>query len=308
MAARPPEDRSRRSVPTWDDCVLPLPRQTAARIDKRPSTTHDNVGLWLDKLVWRKRPSQDLKGELRAFSLGQLCQHYGSRAGAEAIERLKETATALHGEGRVRVFRAELEGRLLVGYGRRNAAETALTFHRTWGVPLIPGSALKGITRARSIQRGAANDTVERRFGAAGSWARSAESKSHEDAMEDIPKPAGNRGHLVFHDALPEKGQFELGMDVLTPHMRDYYEGNAPPADWLSPEPFTFVTVVRCKFVFVVGVKVVEDSRRPLDARERDAEEDLSAGVEALKSALEEDGVGAKTAAGYGRFPRFEEI
>lgn len=290
MAPRPPRGGPhRRKEPDWDDFVLPLPRTTARKIEdarKRPSDGN-NVGLWLDKLVWRMKGDFHLQAEHRSFALNQLCRPYRSEAGAAAVLRLRESARRLHGDAFVRVFRAKVDGRLLVGYGRANAVETALTFHRSWGTPLIPGSALKGITRARVTRRS-------------------------EMKNEDITRCFGEQkqgGRLVFYDALPEDGQFELALDVLTPHMGEYYEGREPPADWLSPTPHTFLTVVRTTFVFVVGVQLsAYRERAPEGNAEGNARWDLKQGVDALQKALEEDGVGVKTAAGYGRFEGFQAL
>ena len=35
--------------------------------------------------------------------------------------------------------------RLLIGHGNPSGADVGLTVHRTWGVPVLPGSALKGL-------------------------------------------------------------------------------------------------------------------------------------------------------------------
>jgi CRISPR-associated protein Cmr6 len=39
----------------------------------------------------------------------------------------------------------ELLSRLLVGHGTQSPTEVGLTTHRTWGVPVVPGTALKGL-------------------------------------------------------------------------------------------------------------------------------------------------------------------
>jgi CRISPR-associated protein Cmr6 len=234
------------------------------------------VGLWLDKLIWRDKKNFDLKAGTRTFSLGQLCGHHESTAGAAAAQRMLESARGLG--GRLFGFEATVDGRLLVGYGRASAPETALTFHRVWGVPLIPGSALKGIARA----------AADRSFGLAPS------------TIEGLFGEMGQRGALDFWDAIPGDGSFELALDILTPHVRGYYEGRFPPADWLRPEPFAFVAVVRTRFRFIVRV---EDMGKPaLTAK------DIDHGVRLLREALTEDGVGAKTAAGYGRFRDFKNL
>jgi CRISPR-associated protein Cmr6 len=49
------------------------------------------------------------------------------------------------------IFEASPEWRLAVGLGRENALETGFTFHRLYGFPYIPGSALKGLTQAWAL-------------------------------------------------------------------------------------------------------------------------------------------------------------
>ena len=44
-----------------------------------------------------------------------------------------------------RIFDLTLASRLLVGHGNASATEVGLSVHHTWGVPVIPGSALKGL-------------------------------------------------------------------------------------------------------------------------------------------------------------------
>jgi CRISPR-associated protein Cmr6 len=238
-------------------------------VSRRPSDA-DNVGLWLDKLVHRRRRGWTLDRQDRSFSLGQLCRPWQSAAGSDALARLTETVEALHpAPEQRRRLRSKLNGRLLVDHGRAAAAETSVSLHPVWGVPRIPGSALKGVTRAALRADGVPEPDLAGVFGA-------------EKAA----------GRVLFYDALPVNGSFELALDVLTPHHRDYYEGKGPPADWDSPEPFTFVTVVRTTFDVWLGAR---------SAAWGDVEA-LAQAAKALQQALTVSGVGGKTAAGYGRF------
>src|SRR5205085_8112131 len=41
--------------------------------------------------------------------------------------------------------RAQVKGRMIVGLGSESVLETSISLHRTYGVPYIPGSALKGL-------------------------------------------------------------------------------------------------------------------------------------------------------------------
>lgn len=264
-------DRGSR-FPDWSELALPLPKKTADRIlaiGKRP-TDADNVGLWLDKLVHRRKSDWKLEKGYRTFSLGQLCKPWCSALGKEASQRMDDAVVALHPKPKQLCrLRAKLDGRLMVGHGRSAATETSVTFHPIWGVPVIPGSALKGVARAELTLGGASEAEIEAVFG------------GEERA-----------GRVIFYDAIPAEGAFALALDVLTPHHRDYYEGKGPPADWDSPEPFTFITVVDTTFDVWLGA--ASSKQADLDA--------LGRAEEALKQALEESGVGGKTAAGYGRF------
>jgi CRISPR-associated protein Cmr6 len=260
--------------------ALPLPRATAEVIEdfgRRPAPDDGNVGLWLDKLVHRQRRGWKLQAEHRKLALEALCQPWTSKAGEAALARLGESVAELHGEGAHEAFTGKLVGRLLCDYGRAKATEASVSFHPIWGVPRIPGSALKGITRAQMVAEGAAAADVEALLGPA---------PEREDRAR--------RGRVVFYDALPVEGRFELALDVLTPHHRSYYDGKGPPVEWEDPVPHTFVTVVKASFRFHVGVLAGDEGRGP--------RADLAAAVGALQRALEEAGVGAKTGAGYGRF------
>lgn len=269
--------------------ALPLPGKTAERIGRRPGPD-DNTGLWLDKLVYRKRDGWELTAGARSFALGQLCHPRLAAAGADALARRRE---ALRAEGvPVVEIRAAVNGRLLVDYGRANALETTVSFHPVWGVPRIPGSALKGVCRAALEREIASGDAAE---------ITPAELEDIFGTAVDV-KPA-RAGQVAFHDGLPEGGAFELALDVLTPHHSSYYrsKGAEPPGDWESPIPHTFVTVVSTTFVFHLSA-CRRDGARPSESEKEVWQRLIDLACSGIRSALELDGVGAKTSAGYGRF------
>lgn len=49
------------------------------------------------------------------------------------------------------IFEASPEWRFVVGLGRESVLETSFTFHRVYGFPYLPGSALKGLTQAYAL-------------------------------------------------------------------------------------------------------------------------------------------------------------
>lgn len=268
---------------------LPLPGDTARRVPARPSQG-DNIGLWLDKFVRRRSPSPEalrkgdawaIKSEYRDRALAPFWREitgaaraWKSEAGAQGLARSGEAVRALHGDGGWRTHDAKVHGRLLVDYGRATSTEMSLSFHPTWGVPRIPASGVKGALRAYLEDTGEAGPVLDALFGG-----------------------TERAGALVFHDALPLGGAFKLALDVLTPHHGKYYQEGAPPGDWMSPVPHTFLTVVDTTFRFAIGL----DERR-LEGMASKVALDLA--VLGLREALDSRGVGAKRAAGYGRLER----
>lgn len=271
---------------------LPLPAALTRDIPRRPERRGDgNIGLYLDKFVPRDERDWSFKGEQRRSELAAYAGQWTRPLAAAALERRVDgmcEMTDSRPEGAAgRWYEApddgfllcrlevELDGRLLVDYGRTTAIESSLSFHPILGVPRIPGSALKGIT---------------------GAWSEEARGQ-RDPALGEGPGPehGGRRGTVDFLDALPANGVFSLTLDVLTPHYSAYYQGkSAPdrqgitaPGDWLSPKPFTFLTVTGARFVFDL-VSSVKD--------------DLARVGTLLAEAIVERGVGAKTAAGYGYF------
>ena len=151
---------------------------------------------------------------------------------------------------------------LAVGHsGAGSPNDNSLTLHGISGDPVIPATALKGVARSM----GPVDDEL---FGTAG----------QDDG-------SGSIGAVTFLPAFPE-GDLTLRSAVLTPHAGDYYSSNGskPASGHQSPVPVEFVTVRKGVFVgHILGPeKAVAEARR------------------LLIEAVDELGVGAKTATGYG--------
>ncbi|RKS68250.1 CRISPR-associated protein Cmr6 [Actinomadura pelletieri DSM 43383] len=219
-----------------------------------------------------------------ATSLGQHRPGEGRAAGdrsrphrlLEAVQlrrRAAVAALAAAAEGAVRIMRLEAQGAVVTGTGDAGVRNVGITLHGTYGWPMIPGTALKGVAHAfaRDVA-GTAEDEIVRLFGA--------------------PRP-GSRGDAVqgavtILDALPGPGGVTVTEHVLTPHARTYRApgGNAPapPAEYLNPIPIPFLAVEDGAFVtHLIG-----------------PEPDVDRMTELLGAAVDEIGVGAKTASGYG--------
>lgn len=219
----------------------------------------------------------------------------------------------------VHCFTVRSLGRLLVGQGNSTATGVGLTLQHTWGVPVLPGSALKGLT-AHYVQTVYGPEELEdaperapfrgitwkdnRPVGAAGALFR------RLFGAPDLEDSAGKAtcGGVLFHDALwvplgeDRRRAPMLARDVLTVHQRGYYEskGQTWPVDFDDPNPVSFLTVAP-EGRFLVALEARGESRL------------LERAARYLKEALSDWGLGGKTAAGYGRFvseasPRESEV
>ncbi|MFP2925022.1 type III-B CRISPR module RAMP protein Cmr6 [Pyxidicoccus sp. 3LG] len=187
-------------------------------------------------------------------------------------------------------FTARAEGRLLVGHGNASPTGVGLTLHHTWGVPVIPGSSLKGVLASylRAVfDAPAVEEACRRLFGVPG------EEETQQEA---------SAGEVLFHDALwvSRAGADEpmLARDVLTVHQKGWYGGKVEewPNDYDSPNPVAFLTV-RPGGRFLVALSLTPGA-------DAEGEKLLRWAAERLGEALRDWGVGGKTAAGYGRLER----
>lgn len=180
------------------------------------------------------------------------------------------------------LFQATLDWRMVMGLGGESVLETDITLHHLYGLPFIPGSALKGLTRAyvtgevegyKSAQEENDNDEVKRIFG--------------------MQKQAGS---VIFYDAMPTDGNATFNIDIMNPHYPNYYQGTRPPANDQDPIPVPFLTVEKTAFTFALAPRPTVVERRTQHER------DVEAAKGWLQEALQKYGIGGKTSAGYGHF------
>ncbi len=247
------------------------------RFGTPPLQASPHAGLWLDKFL----PKQTEQGGDSVYK-----PHFEDATKIRVsplyhrfFERWEQT---LKDAGAV-TARAETLGRLVVGLGADSVLENAITLHRTYGVPVIPGSALKGLAAAYAHNR-LEDDAWHVKTDNQGNIVHM--GKAYKTLFGDTT----SAGYVTFFDALyvpgSAAGDKPLALDVVTVHHPDYYQSDSPPADWDSPNPVPFVSVRD-------GVKFLVALAGP--------EEWVEATFQILGRALEEDGIGAKTNSGYGR-------
>jgi len=197
--------------------------------------------------------------------------------------------------------------RVVVGHGEDTVHETSLTMSPTYGFPVFPGSALKGVaaSQARAVHGDVLPDAVARLFGtprprvdvgagievdADADIDAGTGPEQGADADAGPARGAGAaRGVVVVLDALPVSPP-EVVVDVLTPHVKPYYDKDSdgkpkePPAEYHNPVPVRFLAVEQTPFrAWLIG--------QPGD---------LERLGELLCDGVDDLGLGGKTAAGYG--------
>ncbi|SRR5579883_420022 len=258
--------------------IYPLPIDTQQKFEQR--TQCSNLSLLLDRYIGYKLERQDWKfqeeqkAELfraiaREFQFSpHLIQHYYQRWQAM-------TKTLPH----VEHFTASPEWRMVIGLGQTSILETSMSVDRITGIPLIPGSALKGL--AASYAMLCALETTNR-----------AEAENNPN-FKDIFGSQKESGKVIFLDAVLTK-EPQLEPDIMNNHYQEYYSdknGNIAPTPYQNPVPVYFLTLGnKSEFAFAVASRDQQSNAKEL----------VNQAKSWLQKGLSELGIGAKTAAGYG--------
>lgn len=218
-------------------------------------------------MLQRGWASYDDEGGAKAQHLKRICDSSTSSVYGHAYARW-EKATA--DKSRFVQHELKLVNRLLIGLAGTGSLETGCAISHSWGMPYIPGSSVKGVVRAYAEETlGKGNPLVQEMFGA---------TSDNEESLSGV---------VAFHDAwwLPNGQPFV--QDVIAVHHPEYYtqQGAVPASDKDSPVPVSLLATSG-KFLFVIEGP---------QAWARLAGKWLGA-------ALCENGIGAKTRAGYGYF------
>jgi len=300
----------------WNDLINYLYIKNQPRLD---NPKYDNISLALQKLI---------KSEIVIHTKNKKDFLDSINKAPKVIEnfkkRIQNQVENLEKCGYENIFKNEKEkclklktaSRLVVGLGAGHVLETSLTLHHIFGIPYIPGSALKGVVRMVNFWEIVENNKnnvkdIEK-------YIKELQEQLYEKEIlpsdkDDILKHkllfgAQNfKGLLIFLDAYPEinENQQIFELDVMTPHYQGYYTQNQPPGDWENPNPITFLTVKKgINFCFnVLFDKYRAENITFIEEWRKNNYSDLISDVKNwLEKALKEFGVGAKTRLGYGIF------
>jgi CRISPR-associated protein Cmr6 len=193
-------------------------------------------------------------------------------------------------------FTASPEWRVIVGLGQASILETSITLDRITGIPIIPGSALKGLAASYALlcvlEKTNRLDEVEKEY-----------QKYLKKEIDEVPDNylkfikmfgyEGQAGGVVFLDAVPTTVP-TLEPDIMNNHYPDYYgdkNGTIAPTPYQKPNPVYFLTLgKKSQFAFAVASRTLD----------KDSQDLVDHACKWLKAGLSELGIGAKTAAGYG--------
>ena len=263
-----------------------LPQPTLNLVDKVPFGKR-HPGLQLDKL------SSAGEMEAQKAALEKVIDSYRDANLLKELFRRRSVSLAAL---KASLLQMTTRGALTLHLSRSGSLENAgIALHPTYGFVYLPGSGIKGLTRAyaetvwapeQSDQKKAWRQ-IEEAFG----WSPGSERHKQGWRPSKINPPKGAAaGRLVFHDAWPLEWP-RLILDVVNNHHVKYYAGEDGLGDWEDPT-----------LVYFLAIGADEEFEFAISDRKPTNDSLLDLACDWLKKALAYEGAGAKTAAGYGRF------
>ncbi len=276
----------------------------------RPQVECSNASMAYDLLALPNH-----KGELKLFNTDDRSSENGPdvaelngglslKAPAVLADWTEEWMKLLQGDASFGVLTAETISPLALGLGQKNVYETGLHFSKTLGVPVIPGSSIKGaMRRAAAHFLGITEEIILAADGK--SWKPDLSTEAYEK-LEVSPEKKekllqwcalfGTTSESALIDVLPAyplKDSVSLLMkDVVAVHHPKYYQAKKgerrTPSDRDDPIPIQFLSVAP-KVTYVFAIRCHDPAWR-------------EAALELLHYTLQQQGLGGKTNAGYGYF------
>lgn len=208
---------------------------------------------------------------------------------------------------------AQVEGRLMTGLSLGGPLETGATTHHAYGMPMLPGSAVKGAVRHYAEQLYCQRDKEGKPV-----WNEAADGRCQLQVQEkmrpildtlfgtDTDAERQDAGYLIWHDAwwlppLTKDAKFSESQDakpftndVITVHHQKYYAdktGSTAPSGMESPIPNQQLAIQGAFYFVVEGHPEWMNFAKHL-----------------LTGMLQHSGMGAKAASGYGYFELNDQL
>lgn len=265
-------------------------------LDDMDLSKAEHAGLMLTRYFFAHKPSnkkdrQDMKETPEETVLEAASALEARSAYRAAFRRWEELLRQLG----CQTLNLELASSLAIGLGNESPLEVGLRAHHTYGMPIIPGSAIKGMCR-RGAEQWLSAQTEE-------DWHRFERNEMDQDdlfycselrrtQLNVLLGEADRKSCCIFWDAWYDPDSVDgkpFHRDVITVHHPKYYQKGASwPTDFDDPTPVPFLVVKpRTQFLFAIQAP---------DQQWGQFVESL------LKSCLQNLGIGGKTNAGYGYF------
>ncbi len=273
---------------------MPLAIQSAVATALQRHPRCDSWNLFLDKLSFIRDGGDTVKTE----ALRKSVAYYKAVTDSHLTKTAKRTAAWLttlekfHGD-RFRRVTLYSSSPLLLHLGRSSVLENVGIYtDRTTGLPVIPGSGLKGTLSTWATWE--ANQKPEGSFPSNDNeWLLQREKFSMSPHAlrifgSDDSRGSEHAGDIIFVGGFP-KAPPELDLDIVNPH----HDDQGHDKQHLTPNAFLSLRPGKAwDFVFYARPGT-SDAPTLLDTTER-----------WLVEALAQVGLGAKTASGYGRFDK----
>ncbi len=200
---------------------------------------------------------------------------------------------------RAAVTIAQLEGRLAINLADSLIQNAGICLDRLFGLPFIPGSAVKGVSRHAAFEELKSADAANQQplfdlfravFGTADNDFRNGELRPFQRLLSG--RAENQKGAIAFLPAYPVN-ETRVVVDLTNVHYPEYYRsGQTEDLSEERPQPNPFPAVeIGGQFAFCLVLNGVNNDPSLLAAATR-----------WLETALTVGGLGAKTASGYGWF------
>lgn len=200
--------------------------------------------------------------------------------------------------------------RLTIGLGNPNVTETDITLHHIYGIPYIPGQALKGSTRNYFLEK--YFDIEKLKFDYIEINNVKVDGKVLYEYIfgDDLFENDNKVGNVIFFDSFPV-GNFTIEKDVMNVHYKEYYNDNGYPLDSSNPNLISFYSMKDTKFKFIFAIKKNSfkikygDENTKIEIEQKYLIKFID---DLIKGMVVNHGIGAKTSVGYGYFEIDENL